>query len=104
MVELPSSPSVAVFLAGLWRTLNCDLQISAEGRRVTVWPEHFPDGPPQMPDAEPWERFLTIEQYHGARRMVGYLIRRLAPEDRELIFDAFAHVSPGVGGFDFRSS
>lgn len=93
--ELPSNGAMALTLAMIFKRLGGDFSIASNGKRFMGRPfrcEH--EGAiPQLPDVEPHEQFLTLDQYEGGMRLLETLIYRLSEEDKDTIFDLLAAIA-----------
>lgn len=104
---LPDNPELALFVAGLFQRLGGRLSING-GQRFAWRPEpvYFRlqgEGLPQLPDAQPHERFHSVGQWRGALKVADYWLSRLSAADKELVFTLFAPVGAGhPERFDFR--
>jgi hypothetical protein len=90
--RFPEMPDAAKLLGVIWLRLGGHFSISSKGVRGLGSPLG-PDVIPQLPHAEPWERFHTEEQWEGATKLVRTLIHRLSEEDTNYLFDLFADVA-----------
>jgi len=103
---LPEDPAIAVIAASLFKRLGGEISTDG-GRRCLSKPEAVlfemrGESLPQLPDAEPHEQFHSAEEWRGALKLAEYLINRLSPADRDLVFAlAPVHVHP-IDDFDFR--
>jgi hypothetical protein len=89
--RLPSDPTFALALAMLYRRLGGEFLISGNGRRGYYQPCYGEcDELPQLPDAEPDERFHSVDEWSGAAKLVRGLLRRLGDADSNLVFDLLA--------------
>lgn len=104
---LPENPGAALLVGMLYIKLGGSFMISG-GQRYTGQLEpaayRFKEKEyPQLPYAKPHEQFYTVEQWRGASRMLAYLVRRLDPADKDLLFDLFAPIAVDPrSSFDFR--
>lgn len=90
--EMPSVPSAAFLLGCVFKRLGGFFSIDSEGSRGMGRPCYRAgDELPQLPDADPCERFHSREEWAGAIKLVEGLIWRLSKEDRDFIFAALAH-------------
>ena len=104
---LPECPELALFVGNLYQMLGCKLTIQ-EGHRYAWRPEpaYFRmqgASLPQLPGAEPQERFHSADEWRGAVKLTDYWLSRLSPADKNLIFTLLAPVAVRAPGeFDFR--
>lgn len=105
---LPENPGAAIMVGMLFKRLGGSFTIGADGRRWVGQQEPCAyrmrgEEYPQLPGAEPWEEFLSVEQWRGATRMLMYLLERLDPADKDYLFSVFAPIAvDDRDGFDFR--
>lgn len=103
---LPDHPDLSLFVAKLFERLGGTLVIDAAGQRHARRPEGLGDrhdALPQLPQAEPWERFRSRAEWEGAMKLAEYWLARLSGPDRDYVYTLLA--SPEIapeGGFDFR--
>ena len=102
---LPDHRDLALFVATLFQRLGGCLDIDEAGKRHV----HRPDaqdlrGLPQLADADPHERFRSVEEWQGAMKVAEYWLSRLGARDREYVFTLLAPLSlDRDDGFDFRA-
>jgi hypothetical protein len=103
---LPDHPDLARFVATLFQRLGGTLEIDENGRRLAHRPERRRlrrDGLPQLPDAKPWERFGSLEEWEGAMKLCEYWLNRLSAPDKEYVFTLLAPLALDPDDrFDFR--
>lgn len=99
-LDMPSNPMAAFYLGCVFRRLGGFFSIDSRGHRGMGRPcfGHH-DELPQLPNAEPHERFHSAEEWEGAIKLVDGLIDRLCKEDRDFIFAAFANDAVDERGF-----
>jgi hypothetical protein len=111
--ELPSHPQTAFFLGCVFQRLGGFFSIGSNGCRYMGKPEPVAfrmqaheageEDPtlhiPQLPDAEPHERFHCAEEWRGAIKLVDALIRRMSKEDKDFLFMAMAAEAVDERGF-----
>lgn len=94
--EFPESCAVGMLCGCLYLQLGGSFTVSSRGQRYVGRPasaEFLAAGMPQLPDAEPHEQFHSDAEWSGALKLLDYLIARLAPADKELVFGAFAPIA-----------
>lgn len=95
--ELPQSADIAALISMLFLKLGGALYIHRNGKRAISRPctGLFSDSHPlpQFPGAGLTEQFHSFDEWNGAMKLVGYLLARLHPDDKDFAFDAFALVS-----------
>ncbi len=104
--SFPENPGAAMMIGMLFRKLGGTLTIGSDGARFLGQIEPcgyriLGDEFPQLPGAEPWEKFLSVEQLQGATRMLMYLMKRLDKADLDLLFEVMAPCGLKAD-FDFR--
>lgn len=102
----PENPGAAIVIGMLFQKLGGTLTIGSDGRRFLGQIEPcayraLGDELPQLPGAEPWEKFLSVEQWRGATRMLMYLVKRMDSADKDFLFEVLAPCGLN-DSFDFR--
>lgn len=97
---------LALFVATLFERLGGRLEIDRHGRRHArrLDRSHLRRGPvPQLADATPSERFVSIEEWQGAVKLAEYWLARLGDADREYVFTLLGRTElDPPHRFDFR--
>lgn len=89
--RMPDLPQTAFFLGCVFKRLGGFFSIDSRGNRGMGRPLYgTSDELPQLPAAEPCERFHSHQEWEGAMKLVEGLIRRMSKEDRDFIFAALA--------------
>lgn len=100
---LPSDPEAAFILGVLFQRLGGYFAIDGDGKRYMGRIEPVHDSAiPQIPNAEPHDRFANADQWEGAMRVIESGLRGLHPDDKTFLFDLFATAADPRQPFDFR--
>lgn len=103
----PDTPEVATVAAMMYMQLGGQFIIHQDGgRSIGRWhpTRHgmMASGAFQLPDPDATERLESPEELRGAAKLLEYVLCRLSPADKELVFSTFGTEEGIAQPFDFR--
>lgn len=103
----PDAPEVATVAAIMYLQLGGNFIIHQDGgRSIGRWHPTargmMESRAFQLPDPDEAERFDSPEELHGAAKLLEYMLYRLSPADKELVFSTFGTEERAAQRFDFR--
>ena len=98
--RLPPNPMASLFVAMVYQRLGGWFCIDSRGKRGIGQPLYSSDDElPQLPNANPRERFHNSDEWQGAIKLLDALLHRMDPDDTNTIFDLMAAVAVDERGF-----
>lgn len=103
----PDTPEVATVAAMMYMQLGGSFIVHLDGHRsIGRWHPTargmMQSKAFQLPDPDEAERFESPEELHGAAKLLEYVLYRLSPADKELVFATFGTEEGTAQPFDFR--
>lgn len=94
--HFPPMPDGANLMACLFLRFGGSFHIEGNGDRRIMVPEPCmfrlnDQDMPSLPNAKPHEQFHRSDEFRGAMKLITGVLARLHPEDRDFIYDAYAH-------------